>query len=317
MGIYVKRVGDDILKKHSEEHAHEHHSHSHSNMEHKNIKVAFFLNLTFTIFEIFGGFYTNSLAIISDAIHDLGDTFSLGLAYFLEKKSNRKKNVDYTYGYKRYSTIGALINGIVLSFGSVFVIVNAIPRILYPEPVKGMEMMLFAIFGIIVNGAAVFSLGKGDNLNKKMVRLHLMEDLLGWIAVLITSIVLIFVDIPVIDSLLSIAIALFILKNSIINLKYVVSILLQKNLNKKDMKLIDEIITGSEIVSSYHNFKIWSINGEESICSFHIVFKDEYSHKNISELKKQIKTDLNEIKIIDVTIETECLCQDCECDYNQ
>lgn len=287
-------------------HDHRHHSDS------KNIKKAFFLNLSFTIFELFGGFYTNSLAITSDAIHDLGDTFSLGVSYFLEEKSTKAEDIDYTYGYKRYSTIGALINGIVLSFGSVLVIINAIPRLFYQEPVKSFEMFLFAIVGIAVNGMAVFSLGSGKNLNKKMVKLHLLEDLIGWMAVLVTSVIIIFVKVPILDSIISIGIAVFILKNSILNLKYVISILLQKNLNKKDMVLIDEILMKSNRVLSYHNFKIWSINGVDSICSFHLVFNNEYSNAEMAHEKNTIKTSLYDIGIIDVTIETECSDTNCQ-----
>ena len=156
--------------------AHDHHHHHGSET---NIKAAFFLNLAFTIFELIGGLYVNSVAILSDALHDMGDSLSLGLSWYLEKKSKQTGNKKYTFGYQRFSLLGALINSVVLIIGSGFVIYEALQRMAAPEPTDAKGMLFFAIIGVVVNGWAAFKLGKGSSLNEKVLQWHLLEDVLG------------------------------------------------------------------------------------------------------------------------------------------
>jgi len=188
-----------------------HHNHHHHTTE--NIKVAFFLNLSFTVIELVGGLLTNSMAILSDALHDLGDSVSLGLAWYFQRIAQKKSDLSYSYGYKRFSLLGAFINSLILSVGSIFILVEAIPRLFDPKQPDASGMIILAIIGVIVNGFAVLRLKKGKSINEKVVSLHLLEDVLGWLAVLIGSIVMYFFNLPVIDSLLSIGIAIFILLN--------------------------------------------------------------------------------------------------------
>ena len=207
------------------ENKHSHHNH-HSDIA--NIKLAFFLNLSFTIIEIIGGFLTNSMAILSDALHDLGDSLSLAMSWYLENYSKKGADKDFSYGYARFSLLGALINSIVLILGSVFILTKVIPRIFSPQAVSPEGMMYLAILGIIVNGIAVFKLRGGSSLNKDVVSWHLLEDVLGWIAVLIVSIILIYKDIPILDPLLSLLINIYILYNVISKLKKVLNVFLQR-----------------------------------------------------------------------------------------
>jgi cobalt-zinc-cadmium efflux system protein len=189
-----------------------HHHHDH-NSSTENIRTAFFLNLFFAIVEFIGGVYTNSLAITSDAIHDLGDSISLGMAWYFQKLSNKKATKIYSYGFKRFSLLGAIINSIILLIGSIFIIIESIPRIITPEHSDAKGMMWFAILGIIVNGAAVLKLRTGTSINERVVSLHMLEDVLGWVAVLVASIIMQFWDIPILDPILSLLIALYILSN--------------------------------------------------------------------------------------------------------
>ena len=186
---------------------HHHHHHSHSS---GNIKTAFFLNFGFTILEIIGGILTNSIAILSDALHDLGDSISLGIAWYLDNFSKKDSTSRYSYGYRRFSLLGALINSLVLIGGSLFILSEAIPRILNPEEAHAPGMIAFAILGVIVNGAAVLKLKDDKSMNAKVVAWHLMEDVLGWVAVLIVGITLLFVNLPVLDPILSILITLYV-----------------------------------------------------------------------------------------------------------
>ena len=177
----------------------------------KNILIAFLLNIFFSIFEIIGGIFTHSISIVSDAIHDFGDAISIGISYFLERISNKKPDDKYTYGYKRYSVIGALVTNLILFTGAVLVIYNAIIRILNPIEINYNGMILFAIVGFIVNLIASIVTKHGDSLNQKAVNLHMFEDVLGWIIVLIGSIIMKFTDISIIDPIMSILVSLYIL----------------------------------------------------------------------------------------------------------
>jgi len=169
-------------------HGHHHHHHSTEG----NLLFAFALNAGFSIIEFIGGYLTNSVAVTSDALHDLGDSIALLFAYLSERLSKKNPDSVYTYGYRRFSVLSALINAIILLFGSSYVIYEAVGRINNPEPVHPEGMLLMGFLGVIVNGLAAYKLSKGEGLNQKMVMFHLLEDLLGWGAVIVVSVVLLF-----------------------------------------------------------------------------------------------------------------------------
>jgi 16S rRNA G966 N2-methylase RsmD len=176
-------------------HSHHRHGHSHGREQSgKNLRIAFFLNLGFSVLEFFGGILVNSIAIVSDAIHDLGDSISLGTAWYLDKKSRQDPDKKYSFGYRRFSLLGALINSVVLIAGSVYVIYEAVGRLIHPQHSDAGGMLVFAIIGILVNGYAAWKMSSGKTLNEKVVSWHLLEDLLGWVAVMIVAIVLHFKD---------------------------------------------------------------------------------------------------------------------------
>ena len=185
-------------------------THNHSNSSNK-IGWAFLLNFSFTIIEFIGGWLTNSTAIMADAVHDLGDSVSIGSAWCLNRLGEREADENFTYGYKRLSLLGAFINGAVLILGSIWVLSEAIPRVLDPVVPNTKGMILVATPGVAVNGFAVYTLQGGNTLNERVLNWHLLEDVLGWVAVLIIAIVMQFVDWPILDPLLSIGFTLFIL----------------------------------------------------------------------------------------------------------
>jgi cobalt-zinc-cadmium efflux system protein len=203
------------------------HEHQHTHGSTGNIKVAFFLNLAFTIFEIIGGIWTNSLAITSDALHDLGDSFSLGLSWYLENYAQRGKSERYSYGYRRFSLLGALSNIIILIVGGLFVLSQAIPRLLDPEPSNAQGMVLFAIVGVVVNGLAAMQMRGSPGFSARTVTWHLIEDVLGWVAVLIVSVVLLFTDLHILDPILSVLITLYVLYNALRGLRSMSALFLQ------------------------------------------------------------------------------------------
>ena len=204
---------------------HDHHHHHEST---KWIWTAFFLNLGFAIIEWIGWFWTNSIAIISDAIHDLGDSLAIGLAYIFEKVSKKKANEKYTYWYARFSILGALITVLILIIGSFFILKNAIIRFSNPSEINSVWMLILAVIGLLINWFAARKTAKWEWLNEKAITLHLLEDVLGRAAVLVWSILIYFFHWNFIDPLLSIWICMFILINACKLLKWVIDIFLEK-----------------------------------------------------------------------------------------
>lgn len=296
---------------------HHHHGHDHDHDSSlSNLSVAFFLNLGFTIVEIVGGIMTNSVAILSDALHDLGDSLSLGLAWYFQKISANKRDATFSYGYKRFSILGALINSIILVVGAVFILAKAIPRLFDPVAPDAKGMMLIAVFGIMVNGAAVFRLKSGTSLNERVVYLHLVEDVLGWVAVLIGSIVMYFFDWPIIDPLLSIGISIFILINVYKNLKESVKIILQATPDEVDMDLLKTKLLFFQEIEDIHDTRLWSLDGSDHVLTIHVVLTNDLSLEQLYPLKRKIRKQLHELKIEHVTIEFERKGEVCGWDEN-
>lgn len=279
-------------------------SHSHKH-EPDNIKTAFFLNLGFTIFEIFGGFYVNSVAILSDALHDMGDSLSLGLSWYLQRRSQKGSNREYTFGYQRFSLLGALINSIVLIAGSSYVVYEAIQRLMAPEHTDAQGMLFFAVIGVTVNGYAAFRLSKGKTLNEKVLQWHLLEDVLGWVAVLIVSIVLLFADIHILDPLLSLGITVYILWNVIQRLIETMKIFLQGAPEKIDVDEIRRKFESVPNVASVHHTHVWSLDGEHHVLTSHIRLKQVSTILDVEEVKSRVKELVKEYDLEHITIETE------------
>lgn len=275
----------------------------------KNILIAFLLNFSFAIIEFIGGALTGSVAIASDAIHDLGDAMSIGLAYFLEKKSKEKPDEEYTYGYARYSVLGSFITTMILIVGSLFVIYHAIQRFFYPEVINYNGMIIFAIIGVIVNIAAAYVTREGDSLNQKAVNLHMIEDVLGWVVVLVGAVVIKFTKFYAIDSIMSLLVAGFILYNAMKNLNSVLNLFLEKS---PDSIKIDEIkshLLELEDVEDIHHIHFWSLDGNNHFITMHVVTQGE-----ADIVKENIRTKLKELGICHATLELELPGEKCEHD---
>lgn len=294
---------------HSHNHSHEHnHSHGHSHMHNhssssKNIKIAFLLNFTFSIIEIFGGILTNSSAILSDAIHDLGDSLSLGLAMVFEKKSEKNANKVFTYGYKRLSVISAIINILVLAIGTVLVLRESIERLLSPQPIVAEGMLFLAIIGVLINGISVFRMKSSIKISEKAVMLHLLEDLFGWIAVFIVSIVVMFTDFYILDPILSLIICFIMIRNIYYGIKSLYKIIMQAIPEGIEISKIENEIFDKIDGISIESFRVWSLDGESNVASLNILTNDISSVKNIFSIKDEVKHILSNHNIEDVTVE--------------
>ena len=281
---------------------------------HKKILLAFLLNLFFAVFEFLGGAFTGSIAIISDAIHDLGDAFSIGVSYVLEKLGGKKADNKYTYGYYRYSVLGGVIQSVILLCGSVLVVYNAVLRFLNPVPVDYSGMIVIAIIGFAVNFVAAYFTSGGDTINQKAINLHMLEDVLGWAIVLTGAVIMRFTDWWFLDPALSIGLAVFIGVNALKTLKTVLDIFLQKIPDGIDAEELAEHLLEIEGIEGVHHLHIWSMDGFRNGATVHVV-----TDGDMGAVKKAVREEFAEHGISHATVEcerTDELCPEMHCDFH-
>ncbi len=280
----------------------------------RRVQIAAFLNVAFTILEIVGGFWTNSLAILSDALHDFGDSIALLLSWLFERGARKSPDTSRTFGYQRLSLFSALFSGTILIGGSIVIIVQVIPRIFNPETVNAAGMVGIGIVGILFNGMGFFLLKRGESLNEKVLSWHLLEDVVGWVVILIGGVIINFWDVYLLDPIMTLGLTVFILYNVSKNLKEAVNILLEgvpEHINiaevKRDLLAIDGVI-------GVHDVHIWSLEGETDILTAHIV-ADEVQLEKPDTTRKAVKEVLKRHHIEHSTIELESkyYCSGIEC----
>lgn len=272
----------------------------------RNILIAFLLNLAFSVFEFVGGIVTGSIAIASDAVHDLGDAASIGVSYFLERTSKRPSNQFYTYGFARYSVLGSIITTLILLFGSVVVIFNAIRRILSPVEIDYSGMILFAVVGVCVNACAAFFTRGGQSLNQKAVNLHMLEDVLGWVVVLCGAVVMHFTDLAIIDPVMSIGVAVFIFVHAVRNLKVSFTPLLERTPGGVDIEQLKTHLEQLDGVLDVHHIHLWTLDEQTNCATLHLV-TDADPH----QIKLAARRVLSEYHIGHATLELEVPGEDC------
>ncbi len=278
---------------------------NHSHRASKNLKVAFFLNLAFTVFEFFGGLYTNSIALTSDALHDVGDTFALGSAWYLENLSKRKPDKKFTFGYVRFSLLGALINSVILIVGSIFIIWHSVERLIHPEETDAAGMIVFAVVGVVVNAIAAWRLMGGKTMNEQVMSWHLLEDVLGWLAILIAAVVMYFKDVPFLDPALSLFIAAFILYGVFKRLRKTLFIFLQGVPSHIDLVELEIKLKEVEHVNSIHDCRIWSLEGEQNVFTVHVLLENISSAAEVHEVRMNLLKLLKPYNFKHITIQTE------------
>ena len=251
------------------------------------------------------------MAIVSDALHDLGDSLSLGLAWYFQRLSAKDKDSKYTYGYRRFSVLGALINTLVLVVGSVVILLQAIPRLLEPEEVHSPGMIGLAILGVAVNGLAVYRLRSSESLNQRVVALHLMEDALGWVAVLIGSVVIYFTGIYWIDPILSLLITAYILFNAVRNLISALGIFLQRTPKGIEIEELRSKLVALEEIEDAHDLHVWSLDGRYTVMTMHAQVCGTLTMARLEFIKTAIHEEMLKAGIHHVTVEFETKDSDC------
>jgi len=269
------------------------------------MKLALALNLGFACIELVGGLWTNSVAILSDALHDFGDALAVLLAIVLEKVSHKKSDTSFSYGYRRFSTLGAVITGVVLVLGSIFILIEAVPRLLNPQQPHADGMILLAVLGVAVNGFAAYRVSHGSSLNERMLMWHMLEDVIGWALVLIGAIVMKFYHLPQLDAGMAIALALWILYNVFRNLREAVKIFLMAQPTQVQAAEVEAAIRGLDKVEDVHHGHLWSLDGENHIYTAHIVLGPMATVADMEAVKAEVKKLVKEFGIVEATIETE------------
>ncbi|NDJ35398.1 MAG: cation transporter [Chloroflexi bacterium] len=286
---------------------HDHHHYTNR----QGLRTAFFLNMGFTLLELVGGIITNSVAITADALHDLGDSLSLGLAWFLDRYAGKQDDERYSYGYRRFSLLGALINALIQTGGSVIILAEKVPRLLDPQPGNAPGMIVFALVGMAANGAAVFALRGGESMNEQVGSLHLLEDVLGWAAVFVASVVLFFTGWTVLDPILSVLVTGVVLYGVVRAMRRTVDLFLQAVPEGIDLEDIATRITTTAGVLSAHHTHIWSLDGDHNVLTTHVVVPADLPRADVLEVKRQIAAIAAELHCEHVTIEVEFEGEDC------
>ena len=275
------------------------------------MRAAFLLNFTFTIIEVAGGFWTNSVAILTDALHDGGDCASLAIAWYLQNLARKQPNTRFTYGYGRFSTLGALVTAAVLVAGLTVMLWHAVGRLANPQEVYAPGMIAIAVLGVLANGAAVLKTRHGTSLNERMVSWHLLEDVLGWAAVLIGAIAMSIWHVPILDPLLSIAIAVFVLWNVCRNLRKVGAVFLQHAPASFDVDEFQRRLHALPKVVSSHHAHTWTIDGEHHVLSLHVVMEQDATRDDVVHVKRMIRTELTGQDFEHVTVDVEMEGEEC------
>ena len=276
-------------------------THHHHKKAGENLAFVFFMNLTFNIIVILGGIATNSMAILADCIHDMSDTISIALAWFLEHISQKDSTDKYSYGYQRFSILGAIIISVFVIMMALVILQEAIPRLFAPQSVDAGGMLLVAVVGIIFKSISVYRLHNGETFNEKAILFHQLGDVFEWIAILILSVVLMFWDgVPYLDPFVSIGIALWLIFNLGRNLYKSIEVLLQKTPDNFDVNEFKSQILSIDGINGIDDFHIWSLDGIDSVMTLKV---NVDFGRDVGEIKKEIYALSNRYHVVDTTIE--------------
>jgi len=296
-------------------HSHHDHSqqgaHSHIHSASRNIAAAFFLNVGFTILELVGGYLTGSVAIMADAVHDLGDSVSLGFAWYLERLAGKGRDPQYSYGYRRFSLLSALISGVVIVSGSILILREAIPRFWSPQLPNGKGMLALAVVGVVINGIAAIRLSRGATQNEKVLRWHLFEDSMGWFAVLLGSICIVAFGWTWMDPFLAVGLAIWVLYNVVRVLRETMGLFLQGKPHGFDEDGFRARVSALTGVHDLHDLHVWSLDGVRNVLSFHLVLAEGTGRQRLVSIKNEVHGAAKELGFFHITIETEILGDEC------
>lgn len=281
-----------------------HHHYHHHGDSHKNIALAFLMNFFFMVFEVFAGLLTGSIAVISDSFHDFGDSLSLGVSWVLENKKNKPANEKYQYGFKKLSVIGAIINIFVLTVAIFVSFYHAITRLFNPEEIKTGIVIIVAIVGAIINFIPIIKMKASKTISEKTVSLHLLEDVLGWVALLIVSVIQHFTKWYFLDSCFAIIICLVLILGIVRNCISVFNIIMDSKPSEIDLdKLKQAIKQCDEQIINIISVRVRGIDGESYVADVQLQLINTFSASKLETLYEKINHVMEEYNIEHSTIQ--------------
>lgn len=265
------------------------------------------LNVLITVVEIIGGLISGSLALLSDAFHNMGDSFSIILGYFAQQIGGKPETRKSTYGYRRAEILSALTNSLLLLIIAIFLTGEAIQRLNHPQHINGRVMLIVAIVGLLANfaSAALLHAGSYDSLNVKATYLHVLSDALSSVAVIIGGIILTFINVPWLDPVLTIAVAIYIAYESLPIISQTIKILMQSSPDL-DYDSIESDLTKIDGVDAVHHVHAWMIDEHHIIFSAHLNC-DDLRLSQVEKIYRQVEKVLHEkYGICHITLQAEC-----------
>jgi cobalt-zinc-cadmium efflux system protein len=279
----------------------------------KRLLWATLLNFIIAIAEIIGGIISSSLALISDALHNLGDSFAVLIAYIAHLVGRKPSNKRKTFGYKRIEILAAFVNAVILIAISLFLFYEAFHRLADPRPVKGLIMFIVAVVGLIANLVAVLILHKDSskNINVKAAYLHLIADTLSSVAVIIGAVLIYFFEIHWIDPVITILIGIYIIRETWLILKQTVDILMQSTPQDIDLEEISRAIRKIPSIDGIHHVHVWNLDDRSIHFECHVDLDDDYVISEAEKVYEEIESLLKDkYNINHVTIQLEYQTQD-------
>jgi cobalt-zinc-cadmium efflux system protein len=293
-------------------------THNHSAPDFEQLNKVFYigiaLNAVYTIVEFVVGYVTNSLALLADASHNLGDVASLIISLIGMRLAQKAATLTYTYGYKKASILASLINSILLIVIVITIIKEGIERLSAPENLTGSVIIITALIGVIINSLSAFLFFKGQkhDINVKGAFLHLLVDALVSVSVVISGIIIYYTNWNIVDSLISFVIAIVIIISTWSLLKESLKLTLDGVPKNVDLNKIKSILSDNEHVTEFHHLHIWALGSSENALTVHLSLTKEYSLKEIMDIKNKIKHQLRHNNIKHLTIEFDDDIQNCK-----
>lgn len=291
-------------------HSHKHHEHDATTLSTSRLLIAVSLNFLITTGEIIGGIISGSLALLSDALHNFTDAIALIISYAASKISRKENTLERTFGYRRIEILAALFNALFLMIISVFLIKEGIERIIKPVQINGFIVIIVAAVGLLANTISVLILHKDSkhSLNVKSAYIHLLGDALSSLAVVASGLILHYFRIYWIDAVLTILIALFIIKSAISIVIEASSILMHKVPDGLNILEIENKILEIPHIEGIHHVHIWQLNEHDLFFESHVDLKSDCLLSKTTDIRKQIESILKEFGISHVTLQLEFGC---------
>lgn len=267
-------------------HDHHHHHHHGSIKNRKLLGIAFSLTIFFSFLEILYGFLSHSLALLSDGIHMTSDGFSLLLGFVAVSIGMRVATKDKTFGYKRFETIAAFVNGLTLIIIPIFVIIEAIKRFIHPVDIMSKEMMVVGILGLTINLIVAYLLSRGDkdNLNVKAAFLHVLSDLFTSVTVILASLCIMMWGITIIDPIVSILTSLVIIRGGVSITKESHHILMEGFPHSLNYEKLYSEIESLPFVESIKDLHVWSISGDDYFATLKVQVTKDYTLAELQQV---------------------------------